>query len=261
MLNEERLRDILPVSNFGEQFFYHREVGSTNDLAIDLANQGAAHGTVIIAEAQTAGRGQRGRKWMTVPGSGLALSVILRPVRYIQDDWIRYHALGALAVADALEGYGLEAKIKWPNDVLLQGKKVAGVLADISWEGERVEFLVLGIGVNVRQNPKLDHRDFDPPAVSIEEVLHKEVDWHEFLKGILSGLGSWYSCMHQSQFIEAWVEKLAYRGREVLMHREEGVLQGRVLGLTEKGALILETDEGLKEVQNGQVRIRVLHEK
>jgi BirA family biotin operon repressor/biotin-[acetyl-CoA-carboxylase] ligase len=261
MLDENRIRSSLPISGLGERFIFYHEVESTNDLAIDLANQGSPHGTVIIAEAQTAGRGQRGRRWITVPGSGLALSIILRPVRFITDDWIKYHALGALAVADALDGYGLKAEVKWPNDVLLQGKKVAGILADISWEGERVEFIVLGIGINVCQDPQLEHRDFDPPAIAIEEVLHEKIDWQELLKGILSSLGRWYLHLDQSQFVEAWLRKLAYRGEKVIVHGKDEVLQGRIKGLTTRGALIIEGDEGVQEVQNGHVQIRVLKEK
>ena len=89
MLNEDKLRKVLPVSGLGEPLHFYPEVGSTNDIAIDLANQGASHGTLVLAEAQTAGRGQRGRKWRTVPGGGLAMSVILKPASFTGEDWMK----------------------------------------------------------------------------------------------------------------------------------------------------------------------------
>ena len=96
MLNEDRLRKLLPVSGLGEPLYFYPEVGSTNDVAIALANKGAPHGALVIAEGQTAGRGQRGRKWRTIPGGGLAMSIILKPVSFTGEDWMKYHALGAL---------------------------------------------------------------------------------------------------------------------------------------------------------------------
>jgi BirA family biotin operon repressor/biotin-[acetyl-CoA-carboxylase] ligase len=256
MLDEDRLHGVLPVSGFGEPFFFYQTVDSTNDVAIDLANQGMPHGALVIAKDQTAGRGQRGRQWITVQGSGLALSIILRPAMFVGEDWIKYHALGALAVVSALEGYGLDGTIKWPNDVLLSDGKVAGVLVDVSWEGERVEFVVLGIGVNVCPNPVLTHGDFDLPATSIEENLRKTIDWHELIKGILSSLGIWYSRIHQTSFIKAWEKKLAYRGENVIVSSQDGKWRGRIDGLSDKGELRITGDEGLIVVQNNRVQIR-----
>ncbi len=221
MLAEEVLRNILPVSGLGEPLFFYQEVGSTNDIAMDLATQGASHGTVVIAEGQTAGRGQRGKKWHTVPGSGLAVSVILKPSSFKGEDWMKYHALGALAVVEALEWYGLELWIKWPNDVLLRGKKVAGILVEASWEGEQVEYVILGIGVNVCRDPLIENWVFDLPAISIEETLKEQIDWHELLKRILLRLGIWYSRIQDTRFIEAWERRLAYRGERVVVSIED----------------------------------------
>jgi len=256
MLDEDRLNRMLPVSGFGEQFFFYPTVSSTNDIAIDLANQGMAHGTLVIAEGQTAGRGQRGRKWITVQGSGLALSIILRPSMFAGEDWIKYHALGALAIVGSLEGYDLDGRIKWPNDVLLGGRKVAGVLVDVSWEGKQVEYVVLGIGVNVCLEPVLNHGDFDLPATSIEENLDEKIDWHELLKGILSSLDIWYSRIHQVSFIEAWEKKLAYRGENVIVTTQDGEWYGNIVGLSDKGELRMTGDHGLFVLQKGQVQIR-----
>jgi BirA family biotin operon repressor/biotin-[acetyl-CoA-carboxylase] ligase len=258
MLNEDKLRKILPVSGLGEPLHFYPEIGSTNDIAIDLANQGASHGTLVVAEAQTAGRGQRGRKWRTVPGSGLAMSVILKPARFTGEDWMKYHALGALAIVDALEKYGLEARIKWPNDVLLYGKKVAGILVEVSWEGERVEFIVLGMGINLCQDPLWHHQNFEFPAISVEEALQESIDWHDLLKRILSSVSIWYSKIHHMQFIEAWEKKLAYRGEKVVVSMQDEKWLGSIVGLNENGALKIMTDEGLLAIHHGDVKVRLL---
>jgi BirA family biotin operon repressor/biotin-[acetyl-CoA-carboxylase] ligase len=260
MLNEDRLRKLLPVSGLGEPLYFYTEVGSTNDVAISLANKGKPSGTLIIAEGQTAGRGQRGRKWITVPGSGLAMSLILRPTHFTDADWMKYHALGALAVVEVLEMYGLEAQIKWPNDVLLHRKKVAGTLVEVSWEGERVEFIVLGVGVNVSQDPVLDQPDFELPTISVEEALQESIDWHELLKRLLSCVSTWYSKIHRRQIIEEWEKKLAYRGEEVVVSMRDEKRIGRVVGLNENGALRILTNEDLFEVHHGDVKVRLFKE-
>ena len=261
MLNEDRLRKLLPVSGLGEPLYFYPEVGSTNDVAIALANKGAPHGALVIAEGQTAGRGQRGRKWRTIPGGGLAMSIILKPVSFTGEDWMKYHALGALAVVEALEIYGLEAQIKWPNDVLLNRKKVAGVLVEVSWEGERVEFIVLGIGINVCQDPLWDHQSFELPAISVEEVTEESIDWHELLKRILSRVSIWYLKIHHIQFIEAWEKKLAYRGEKVTVSMQDEKWLGSVVGLNETGALKILTNEGSVVLHHGDVKVRLLKER
>jgi BirA family biotin operon repressor/biotin-[acetyl-CoA-carboxylase] ligase len=260
MLSEYRLRNILPVSGLGEPLYFYPEVGSTNSIAIDLANQGASHGTLVVAKAQTTGRGQRGRKWSTVLGSGLAMSVILKPTSFKAEDRMRYHALGALAIVEALEKYGLEAQIKWPNDVLLHRKKLAGILVEVSWEGEQVEFIVLGMGINVAQDPLWDHQNFELPALSVEEVLQESLDWHELLKRILSRVGIWYSKIHHMQFIEQWEKKLAYRGEKVVVSMRDQKWLGSVIGLNETGALLILTDEGLCTIHYGEVKVRLFKE-
>ena len=257
MLDEERLRRILPISGFGDPLSYFQEVGSTNDIAMDLAEQGAPHGSLILAETQTAGRGQRGRKWITAAGSGLAMSVILRPTSMAQNVWVRLHALGALAVVEALGQYGLKAKVKWPNDVLLKGRKVAGILVETSWEGEQIEYSILGIGVNVTPESVPDAQLLDYPAVSIEEVLGKQLDWCELITEILRELSEWCNQINRSNFIKRWEEKLAYRGRKVLIDRPEGEITGILLGLNEQGALKVRGDKGVVEVGfiEGQVHL------
>jgi len=235
MFNEDRLRQLLPVSGLGEQLSFHREVDSTSNIAHDLADQGAPHGTLVVAESQTHGRGQRGRHWITKPGAGLAFSVILRPEEIIPNLWARLHALSALGVADALETYQLYPEIKWPNDILLNGKKVAGILVEVSWDGDRVDYIILGIGMNVANNSVPREIPLLFPAVSVEEVLGKTVDPYELFVRILKGISTQFSLLNHGELFESWEKKLAYRGQEVILTGPEKELSGTLIGLNREG--------------------------
>jgi len=258
MFSEDRLRQLLPVSGLGEQLSFHEEVGSTNDIAHDLADQGALHGTLVVAESQTRGRGQKGRHWITTPGSGLALSIILRPEQNIPDLWARLHALTALGVAQALEWYQLQPEIKWPNDILLNGKKVAGILVEVSWDGDRVDYILLGIGMNVAKNSVPRAVPLKFPAVSVEEVLGKPVDPYQLTVQLLKGISTQYSLLNHGELFESWEKKLAYRGQEVILAGPEKELSGTLMGLNQDGMLEVRVkDNESMEIGIGDYQIRL----
>ncbi|MFN2194988.1 MAG: biotin--[acetyl-CoA-carboxylase] ligase, partial [Anaerolineales bacterium] len=129
---------------------YFPTVGSTNDLAAEWAARGAPEFSLVVADEQTAGRGRAGRQWHTPPGAALAFSLVLRPQDQPNLDIPRLTALGSLAVCTALiDDYALPAQIKWPNDVLVNGKKLCGVLVEAAWQAGSIKYAVLGTGVNV----------------------------------------------------------------------------------------------------------------
>ena len=138
------LRD-LPLG--GLRFF--EEISSTNDVALEWASQGAPDLALVVAEGQTSGRGRAGRAWVTRPGTALAFSLVLQLSSGEEQNLPRFSGLGALAVASALQKWGLTAAVKWPNDILLEGRKVCGILVEAVWVGEKVERMILGIGINV----------------------------------------------------------------------------------------------------------------
>jgi BirA family biotin operon repressor/biotin-[acetyl-CoA-carboxylase] ligase len=258
MFEEEQLRELLPISGIGIPLFLHAEVGSTNDIAIDLAKDGTPHGALIVAEAQTKGRGRGGRSWTTIPGSSLAMSVLLRQTAVEAHAWARLHALGALAVLEALQQYALQPKIKWPNDVLLQNKKVAGILLDVVWEGNECDFIVLGIGMNIYDAPSLKERSSDLPAISVMEALEHKPDPYKILVDILGGIGTWLPRVHSPQLIEMWQENLAYLGCDIVLGQSSEIIQGKLLGLHEDGKLkILNKDDEVIEVGVGQYPLRL----
>jgi BirA family biotin operon repressor/biotin-[acetyl-CoA-carboxylase] ligase len=246
MLDIDRLRSRLPVWGMGRELELHRAIGSTNDRAAELARQGAPQGTLVVAEEQTAGRGRAGSRWSTPPGSALALSLVLRPQGLSPEAAARMSAVGALAVAEALEAQGAAPQIKWPNDVLIDGGKAAGVLAEGSWEGTKLEYMVLGIGINVRQAsvPPAGQAAF--PATCVEAVVGHSVDRQELLLLVVEGVGRWYPRIETPELLAAWEHRLAFMNQEIMVFdAQEGVeIRGIVQGLTEEGHLRLKREGG-----------------
>lgn len=232
MFNEKRLKSSLPVEALGEPLYFYKTVASTNDRAQALAQEGAVHGTLVVADEQTAGRGRFQRSWSTPPRSALALSLILRPEDITQVALARMNMLGALAVVESLGALGLEARIKWPNDVIISGGKVAGVLTEGSWMGEDLEYAVLGIGVNVSPKSVPDRRDVAYPAACVEGGLEGKVSRIRLLVDILERIGSWLNMLDSKQIYSAFEGVLAFRGQPVKISGSDMELTGVLQGLT-----------------------------
>lgn len=238
---------------------YFDTVSSTNDVALSWAENGASDGSLVIADAQSAGRGRMGRRWVTNPGSALALSLILRPTTKETNLLLFFSPLGALAVRDALqECYGLNAKIKWPNDVLLNNKKIAGILVEAAWNGNTLHAIIVGIGVNVAPNsvPPADQLLF--PATSVEQVLGRTVDRIDLLHAVLKKLIQWRPDMHKNKFRNTWEKHLAFIGQWVeIKNRDQNHLVGQVVGISRKGNLRLLTRAGKEmSIAIGDVHLR-----
>src|SRR5512145_2072069 len=142
------LRPLLNTHDLGQVVHWYEELGSTNDRAKELADEGAEHGEVVVAEAQTAGRGRRGRSWASPARRNLYFSVVLRP-ELPPTRAAEITLVASVAICDALRQAGVEAGIKWPNDLLASGRKIAGILTELAAEPEQVQWVVLGVGVNV----------------------------------------------------------------------------------------------------------------
>ena len=247
------LRDI-PLG--GLRFF--DTTGSTNDEALAWATAGAPDLSMVVADEQTAGRGRGGRKWHTPAGTALAFSLILRPSAEELKHPARLTALGALAVADALRAAGLAAQIKWPNDVLCDRRKVAGILVESVWTGESMDAAVLGAGVNVLRGSVPPAETLQFPAVSLEEALGKTVERIAFLHDIMSALLNWRPRLANDSFIASWEERLAFRGEQVRVGKDEArPITGELVGLDPDGGLRLRTRGGrMQTVQFGEIQLR-----
>jgi BirA family biotin operon repressor/biotin-[acetyl-CoA-carboxylase] ligase len=250
---------------------YFKRIGSTSDEAVRWAADGAGDFSLVVAAEQTSGRGRAGRTWYSYPGASLAMSVILLPPEDASHILPRMSALGALAVRDALMNwYQLPVQIKWPNDILLQQRKVSGILAEAFWNGNEMAALILGIGVNIAANA-VSHVNHELqnvfPATYLEAVLEQPVESVQLLRAILVELKKWRSQIDSAEFMQAWEDSLAYRGEwvQVISGQIAGgeevsrYTEGRILGLSPDGSLKLHTLTGeVTSVQFGDVRLRPL---
>jgi BirA family biotin operon repressor/biotin-[acetyl-CoA-carboxylase] ligase len=240
---------------------YFDTIGSTNDEALAWIAAGAQDGCLVAADQQTLGRGRLNRRWITRPGAALAFSMILLPT----PDEIEYlgffSPLGALAISQALENMlGLVPQIKWPNDVLLQNRKVAGILLEAAWLGNQLQGIVLGMGLNVTARAVPPANELLFPATSVEEVAGHAVDRLALLKAIVQSLFEWRSKLKETDFRRAWEQRLAFTGQWV---RIEGTgkpsVTGQVLGIDASGGLLLRGSAGETiTVTVGDVHLRLM---
>ncbi|MEZ4600421.1 MAG: biotin--[acetyl-CoA-carboxylase] ligase [Syntrophotaleaceae bacterium] len=259
ILLPEEIRNGLDIRRIGREIIFFSSTDSTNNRAHELALKGASEGTVVLADAQTAGKGRLGRRWESPPGVNLYASVVLRPAIP------PHHAsqltfLSAAAVARSVaQCSGLPPSVKWPNDVLLRGRKVAGLLNEIDAETERIHYLILGIGVNLNMQPDQFPPDLRYPATSLAMETGNKMERLPFVRALLENLDRLYELYLQRGFAEvlpAWQEFFEMAGREVEVDCQEYRLRGRVSGLDDNGALLLKMGDGTeRRVLSGDVRL------
>jgi BirA family biotin operon repressor/biotin-[acetyl-CoA-carboxylase] ligase len=245
VLDQATLEAGLPIGRLGQPLYFYRSIGSTNARAVELIADGAPHGTLVVSEGQTAGRGRGGRRWLTPFGQAIALSLILRWASSASVAPGSLTVFGALGVAEAAEGFGIDARIKWPNDVLVAGRKVAGVLVEAQWLGSRLASAVVGIGVNVRPGSVPPGAELDYPAGCLDDAAGTPVDANAFLLEIVRAAGRWVPKLGSDEMLEAWDTRLAFRGDMVSVDEGGARRQGRLASLDRDGNLLLETAEGM----------------
>ena len=232
-------------------------VSSTNDVARELAAQGATEGTCVLAREQTAGRGRHGRSWSSSEG-GLHLSLVLRPQLKAAESAIITLA-AAVAVAETFElDFGLHADIKWPNDVLASSRKICGILVESAVEGERLQYAVMGIGVNLSQEGLPS--DIANTATSMLIETGRRIATEEFATRLLDRLERWYriSIDEPAQVIDRWEQLSSYaRGCTVQIESSGESIEAVTRGLSPTGALIVELSSGeMQEIVSGEIRLR-----
>jgi BirA family biotin operon repressor/biotin-[acetyl-CoA-carboxylase] ligase len=237
---------------------YFPSLGSTNDMALDWAAAGAQDGSLVLADEQTSGRGRMGRKWYTAPAAALAFSLVLRPKGRECDSVGLFSGLGALALVDALQRLGVDAQIKWPNDVLIHGEKVAGILVEAVWQGEVVEGIILGVGVNVSPEALPPAAGLNFPATCVQNAVKQPVSRGDLLTILLEALLRRREQLASDGFRRDWEAALAFRGAPVQVWAgKDQPLFGLVRGLQADGSLVLETESGILEtIHFGEVHLR-----
>ncbi len=241
-----KLNELVSKLTLWEKIVYAYEVSSTMDVARELAEKGIR--AIVIAEKQTAGRGRLSRAWKSDLG-GLWITLILFNKRPLKSA-LGFPFLSALAVAKALkETYNLSSSLKWPNDVLLQDKKVAGILLELKGETDLMNYALIGIGVNL--NNKVSQEPFEQRAISLSEYLGKQVDRFAFLRSLLQNFEALYQKLSIQEILEEWKSLSSTLGRPVKVRTLSESLEGIALDIDDDGALILQTEEGIRKVYSG----------
>ncbi len=243
------LSPLLSTHDLGHTLHFHETLGSTNERAFRLAHDGAEHGEVVITEQQTAGKGRRGRAWVSPPGLNLYFSAILRPELPPQRA-PELTLVAAVALTEVLREAGAEAWIKWPNDVQIDGRKVAGILTELSAEPERVHFVVLGVGVNLNSQPEHFPEELRATATSLAQIRGQKVPRALFAASLWNRLEEWLD-LHLDTGFDA--DPPALEGT-VLHARAGGAgppdrreFRGLAEDIDASGALLVRTEDGSVE--------------
>lgn len=258
----EALEAAIDTKWAGKHICYFKELDSTNARAKQEADNGAAEGTLVVTDMQTAGRGRRGRSWNSPAGVNLYFTLILKPV-YQPDKAAMVTLVMALAVAEGISlTCGMEAEIKWPNDVVVNGKKVCGILTEMNVEHGQIQYVAVGVGVNVGL------QEFPPEiadkAASLEAECGKPVSRTALAANILKAFEKYYESFLQELSLscirDKYNRRLVNRDREVRVLDPQGEFQGIARGINEFGELLVERDDGsVTIVFAGEVSVRGIY--
>lgn len=248
LLSEEEIQDGLATQRMGQAGVIHfAETDSTNVRAREAAMDGAPEGTLLVAESQTAGKGRKGRSWLAGPGEGLLFSLILRP-RIEPSRAALITLMTAVSVAEAIiEETGIEARIKWPNDILVHGKKLSGILTEMSMELDAVDHVITGVGLNVNTPPDAFDESIVSIATSIFAETGKPHSRVKLLKAILTKFESCYDTLVDEgagTILCRWKELSDIIGRRVRVDLVRGEVSGVVDDIAPDGVLLLKDDAG-----------------
>lgn len=260
ILSEDEIREKLQTTIIGSKLVCLAETVSTNSDAFRLAEEGAIEGTAVIADCQSAGKGRMGRVWSSPPGRNLYCSVVLRPtVKPYQAPQLTF--LSAVAVARAIElTTSVRPEIKWPNDVLIDGRKIAGLLNEMSAETDGINFVILGIGVNLNMTSAQFPPDLRTPATSLLLEQGRPVSRARFAAVMLGELDRLYHEFLTHGFgpvREEWQKRCNANGREVCVSDGGAdLLRGMFNGIDGEGALLVRLPDGTVErILSGDVRV------
>jgi BirA family biotin operon repressor/biotin-[acetyl-CoA-carboxylase] ligase len=259
-LNPDAITKGLGQSLFATHIVYLETVDSTNRLAKELASAGTTEGTIVITEEQTAGRGRRGRSWLSPGRANLTFSILLRPALDV-DKVFSITMILVLACLEAVKKRtGLSCMIKWPNDLYARGKKLAGILTEFAARDRRVEWVVLGLGLNVNWYP-IEGKTISRLATSIQAEIGKTVSRNELLVEILIQFEAYYDDLllgRIEKLYERWNHFSLVLGKQVVIETDQMKVTGKALRIDQNGALIIQDGEGKeRKIIHGDVSLRL----
>ena len=254
-----KIKENIQTKLIGKTIHCFSEVTSTNDLAKEMASIRAKEGTVIIAETQTHGKGRFGREWAS-PRGGVWLSIVLRP-KLPPKDVPKLTLTASLAVAKIISQlFNLKTEVKWPNDVLINGKKVCGILTEASTRGSKTNFVVVGIGINANVDLDSFPAEVRENATSLKHELKREIDREEFIHNLLETMEHYYVILTEGRFnliLEEWKGLCGFLGSHVEVFGLAEKIEGLAVDVDESGALIIRLEDGtLRKVFSGDVSLK-----
>jgi len=253
-LSSAAIADNLGTRFIGQRVIYYPSLASTNDAAKQEAQQGAREGTVVIAGEQTAGRGRIKRAWLSPKGS-IALSIILHPELAYLPSLIMVASLGVVHCLEKVAG--LKPEIKWPNDVLINQKKVCGILIESEVKGKRADYAIIGIGINVNLKPSA-FPQISPTATSLSQELGRDISQLDMIRCLLAEIESLYLALPSGDAVyKQWRDNLATLGKRVRVSSEETTYEGIAESVASDGSLLLrQPDSSLTKIVAGDVTLR-----
>ena len=259
VLTPQRAHTGLRTRRIGCSFHHYVDIATTMTVAGELARQDAPDGAVVVAERQQQGRGRLGREWHSAPGRGIWMTIILRPPLSPME-LAPLTLMAAVAVADGIEhSTGLRPGIKWPNDLLLDGRKVCGILTELVAEQDAVQFVLLGIGINVHQGLEEFPADLRSLATSLALATGAPVDRVQLFRDVVAALDHEYDVLLREGFgpvLARWTERSITLGRRVAVTGTGRTLRGVAEELTPQGGLVVRDDDGARHtVLSGDVTL------
>lgn len=261
ILNYEEIEEYLDTDSMGRNIHHFDSIDSTNKKAKEMA-LGEKEGTVLVAEEQIGGKGRLGRTWISPKGKGIWMSIILKP-KVDPMKVAKITLLGAAAVTKALNNLNIRSQIKWPNDILIDGKKICGILTEMNCELNMINYVVMGIGINVNLDANEIPEDLRDKATSVKISEGKEINRKELLANILNEFEELYLSFRDkddvSYAIDICRKNSALIGKEIRVIKGEEIKLGKALDINEEGQLVVEFENGVVEnVYSGEVSVRGL---
>ena len=250
----------LDTQIIGKKMEYYPSVDSTNHVAKSLAYHGAEEGTIVVAEEQESGKGRLDRSFYSPRGKGIWFSIILRP-NFLPHEAPQCTLMAAVAVAEAMKRFNLKPEIKWPNDILFKGRKIVGILTEMTCEIGKINYVVIGVGINVNISREEFPEELQDVAASLSEMNGGEVNRVEFFRAVLEEFDKIYGIVNESGFgdvFRRWEKYNCTIGKNIRVTSaiDGKSFTGKAVGLDEEGALVVETAQGRRTVYAGDVSIR-----
>ena len=260
MLDEPKIKNSLKTSIFGRREIHiFDETDSTSNRAHIIADSYSPEGTIVVAESQSSGKGRLGRKWVSVPYKSISVSIILRPrIEVSSAPGLTF--VIAVALSDTLHSFGVHNhRIKWPNDILINNKKISGILTEMKVSAGKIQFIIAGIGINTGSVSADLPDDLKNIASSVYDETGIVIDRTEFLCRFLYDMEIRYNEFQQSglcDILTAWSENTDTIGRIISVYTNQNLVKGKVTGINPDGSLSVETDSGIVTVNSGEISIQ-----